>query len=191
MRPPAHAATTTHTAADASRSPLSEITGAEFLDTMATKVLPHIVVAQATAPHVIDRAEASYTIVSGRMGETCEAPEQALLCIANAATFGVAAALRAQCHQSGVSARVLELRLGVVVKRDDAHENPGFPGWRAHNASSVASFWAQKVALGRAGGEEAVLPVGERELGQAPEAAQAKGKGAGAVHTAKAGAKEV
>ncbi len=126
-------------------------------------------VAQASVAHLIDRPECTYTIVTGRMGEHCDKPDEALLCIANAAEFGVSAALRAQCREKGVNARVLEMRLGTVVKRDAAYENPAFPGWPAHNASEVARFWAHNIARGRAG-EQGVVQVGERELGQ-PHAA--------------------
>jgi NAD(P)-dependent dehydrogenase (short-subunit alcohol dehydrogenase family) len=149
---------------------VGDITGRDFLDTMSTKVLPHIVVAQAAVEHVVDRKESSYTIVTGRMGQRCEKSDEALLCIANAASYGVASALRAQCRDHGAKARIPELRIGCVVKRDQAYDNPAFPGWQAHNASTVARFWARHVA-GDPGAEE-VIQCTEEQLGVLPQKAQ-------------------
>ena len=149
---------------------LADITGHDFLDTMSTKVLPHIVVAQAAVAHVVDRKESSYTIVTGRMGQRCEKADEALLCIANAASYGVASALRAQCREHGVKARIPELRIGCVVKRDQAYENPAFPGWAAHNASAVARYWARSVASNPAA--EEVIQCTEEQLGVLPQKSQ-------------------
>jgi hypothetical protein len=142
---------------------LQDITSGQFQDTMNTKVLPHIIVAQAAMAHVNNSAECSYSIVTGSMGQRCEKPDEALLCIANAASYGVASALRAQCRAEGKHARVPEMRIGCVVKRDAMMENPGFPGWKACNASDVARFWAQQVARNSQASD--VVHVGEAELG--------------------------
>ena len=158
---------------------LDDIKGQEFMDTMSSKVLPHIVVAQAAVAHVIDRKESSYTIVTGRMGQRCEKADEALLCIANAASYGVASALRAMCRERGVKARMPELRIGCVVKRDSQYDNPAFPGWPAHNASSVARFWARHVAQNP--GVEEVIPCTEEQLGALPQKGQRQQQGQGAV----------
>ena len=158
---------------------LDDIKGQEFMDTMSSKVLPHIVVAQAAVAHVIDRKESSYTIVTGRMGQRCEKADEALLCIANAASYGVASALRAMCRERGVKARMPELRIGCVVKRDSQYDNPAFPGWPAHNASSVARFWARHVAQNP--DVEEVIPCTEEQLGALPQKGQRQQQGQGAV----------
>jgi hypothetical protein len=132
----------------------------------AQKVLPHIVLAQACIPHLIDKQESSYTVVTGRMGEECMKTDEALLCIANAASFGVAAALRAQMVDAEVAARINEVRIGAVIRRDEAEENPAFPGWVAMPASRLASVLVQEM-LGTT--RNKVIHVSEEDIKRAPE----------------------
>lgn len=117
-------------------------------------------------PHLTDAQECSYTLVTGRMGEECMKTDEALLTIANAATFGVAAALRAELRDAGVLARANELRIGAVIRRDDSPENPAFPGWRAEPASRLASVIVAEMLGDKT---QAVIRVDEADIEAAPE----------------------
>jgi hypothetical protein len=129
------------------------------------KVLPHIVLAQAAMPHLKDTPSSSYMFVTGRMGEDCLKTDEALLCISNAAIYGISCALRAESAEVHVAARVAELRIGSVIRRDDAGENPAFPGWRAQPASALASVIADAM-LNADGGQ--VLRISEEMIATAP-----------------------
>jgi hypothetical protein len=117
-------------------------------------------------PHLTDSQECSYTLVTGRMGEECMKTDEALLCIANAAAYGVSAALRAQMSDANVSARVNELRIGAVIRRDDATDNPAFPGWPAQPASRLASVLVDAM-LGTT--RNKVIHVMAEDIARAPE----------------------
>jgi NADP-dependent 3-hydroxy acid dehydrogenase YdfG len=144
---------------------LTQLRGGDFKETMQSKVLPHIVLAQAAMPHLKDVELSSYLIVDGRMGEECLKTDEALLCISNAAIYGVAAALRAEAGEARVAARVAELRVGAVIRRDDAGENPAFPGWRALPASGLASVICQAMQGIESG---RVVRVSEDAIANAP-----------------------
>ena len=132
---------------------------------LSQKVLPHIVLAQAAMPHLKDTPSSSYMFVTGRMGEDCLKTDEALLCISNAAIYGVSCALRAESAEVHVAARVAELRIGSVIRRDDAGENPAFPGWRAQPASALACVIADAM-LNADGGQ--VLRISEEMIATAP-----------------------
>jgi len=127
-------------------------------------VLPHIVLAQAATPHLKDVESSSYLIITGRMGEECLKADEALLSISNAAIYGVSAALRAELSDARVAARIAELRLGAVIRRDSADENPAFPGWRAQPASALASVIVDAMRSCRGG----VCRVSEEMVQSAP-----------------------
>ena len=140
------------------------------------KVLPHVVLAQAAVPHLKDMSSSSYLIISGRMGEDCLKPDEALLCISNAAIYGVSAALRAETEEVRVAARVSELRVGAVIRRDEAGENPAFPGWRAQPASALASVLVDAMHNARGG---QVLPCAAAAVAASSSSSGAGGFGAG------------
>ncbi len=74
------------------------------------------IVSQACMPHLLDRPQSSYTIITGRMGEECMKTDEAVLTIANAATG--ATVRGAELRDAGVLARANELRIGAVIRRD-------------------------------------------------------------------------
>ena len=117
-------------------------------------------------PHLLDRPASSYSIVTGRIGEQCLKVDEALLCIANAATYGVAAALKAEAAHARVAARVNELRIGAIIRRDDAADNPAFPGWNALPSSKLASVIVQHMC---GDVDQATLHISERDIERAPE----------------------
>jgi hypothetical protein len=132
-------------------------------------VLPHIIVAQACLSHLLDSEESSYNIIDGRMGEECLKVDEALLCIANAAVFGIAAALRAELKAARVNARFNELRIGAVIRRDAATDNPAFPGWRSYPASQLASVLVSEMQGER---REDVVHIEEEDIARAPREEQ-------------------
>ena len=116
-------------------------------------------------PHLKDIPSSSYLFVTGRMGEECLKVDEALLCISNAAIYGVSCALRAETEEARVAARVAEIRVGAVIRRDEAGDNPAFPGWRALPASSLASVIVDAMRHARGG---QVLRVSEEMIASAP-----------------------
>ena len=145
---------------------LTEVKGGDFAETMHAHVLPHIVLAQACIPHLLDKQDSSYSVVTGGMGEECLKTDQALLTVANAASYGVAEALRAQLNEAGVTARVNEMRICAVVRRDDAVDNPAFPGMPAVPSSKLASVICEQLQ-GTVRNE--VLRISVRDILSAPE----------------------
>ena len=75
----------------------------------------------------------------------CPWPQGALTALTSAAVYGVSAALRAEL--AGRAPRCNEIRIGVVVRRDEEAEHPLLPGRPALPCSRVAA-----VALGLAAG---------------------------------------
>ena len=64
-----------------------------------------------------------------------------------------------------MAARVAEIRVGAVIRRDEAGENPAFPGWRALPASALASVIVDAMHHARGGG---VLRISEEMIANAP-----------------------
>ena len=64
-----------------------------------------------------------------------------------------------------MAARVAEIRVGAVIRRDEAGENPAFPGWRALPASALASVIVDAMHHARGGG---VLRISEEMIASAP-----------------------
>ena len=64
-----------------------------------------------------------------------------------------------------MAARVAELRVGAVIRRDEAGENPAFPGWRALPASGLASVIVQAMQGIESG---RVVRISEDAIANAP-----------------------
>lgn len=127
--------------------PFGTMTGLELDDTrrvLEERVLSQVLLAKTLLPLVDD----TYTIVTGRLGECCTWDKTALLTVANAALYGVVSALQEE-YASG-RPRVIELRIGGVVRRDWEAGHPDLPGTQAYPASLVGKA-AVRIARNQTG----------------------------------------
>lgn len=124
-----------------------DLSGDVFVQTLAEKTLPHLVLLQIASGSIRDSPTSSWTIVTGGSGAKCEAADTALLTIGNAASSGVAAAAIKLWEERKKKSRFVEARLDTVVKRDTATCNAAFPGREAVNASALAQWYGPLAVL--------------------------------------------
>lgn len=102
------------------------------------------------------RPGGAYLVATGKLGQACSAPDLAAYTLASAAVYGVVNALRALAEsetdgEKGV--RVLELRLGLVLRCDEdpSHEqfpsSPSAPGTAAGQGAVTALLGGDKDGL--------------------------------------------
>lgn len=126
---------------------ISQVTTEGFNQAMHDRVLGQICLAQALAPLLKPEPSSSYTVITGRLGETCTMPDGALFSVCNAAVYGIVQALQGEYR--GKPQRVNELRIGAIVRRDSEKEHPSFPGKKAYPASMVGAKAVEMAAGGQ------------------------------------------
>ncbi|KAL6769847.1 hypothetical protein ACKKBG_A32605 [Auxenochlorella protothecoides x Auxenochlorella symbiontica] len=115
------------------KGPLSVLPAPELESALSHRVFSQVLAAKYLLPLVRPTPDSCYLVTTGRLGESCPAPEWAIYTLVNAAVYGVVTALRSEIKTH----RLQELRIGAVIRRDSEPFHHQWPDLRSHPASSL------------------------------------------------------